>query len=180
MRKLSLWTLALPLAAFVAASPKLAAGDVPDSDHVTKLLSEAKTMAFQLKEDAVMMTGFTHMNLGWESHAMAINQVRNHVNEMGKQAAKLKDARAEASPWQKSAIDRIGPYLDELEGYTTAVIERVNKQPKLLTTAEYKDFLEANADYSSDLSTMISQFVDYGRTKDRLQRLTDKLELAKP
>jgi hypothetical protein len=36
---------------------------VPDSEQVAKLLSEAKTMAFQLKEDAVAMEGFTRMNV---------------------------------------------------------------------------------------------------------------------
>jgi hypothetical protein len=69
--------------------------------------------------------------------------------------------------------------MDELEGYTSAIIERLNAKPKLLTTAEYKDYLEANADYAGDLAAMIGQFVDYGRTRDRLERLSNKLELSK-
>ena len=152
---------------------------VPDSEHVAKLLSEAKTMAFQIKEDAVAMEGYTRMNVSWESHAIAINQIREHVNALEKHEAKLKDARNAASPWQKTAIDRIVPYLDELEGYTSAIIERINDQPKRLFTDEYKDFLQANADYATDLAAMIGDFVDYGKTKDRVERLGNKLEIPR-
>jgi plasmid replication initiation protein len=155
------------------------AAAVSDSENVAKLLSEAKTMAFQLKEDAVAMEGFTRMNVSWESHAAAINEIKDHVNALEKHEAKLKDAKGAASPWQKTAIDRIVPYLDELEGYTSAIIERINSQPKRLFTDEYKDFLEANADYATDLAGMIADFVDYGKTRDRMERLGNKLEIPR-
>jgi len=152
---------------------------VPDSEHVAKLLSEAKTMAFQIKEDAVTMESFTRMNVSWESHASAINQIREHVNALEKHEAKLKDARSAAAPWQKTAIDRIVPYLDELEGYTSAIIERINAEPRRLFTDDYKDFLQANADYATDLAAMIGDFVDYGKTRDRVERLGNKLEIPR-
>jgi hypothetical protein len=160
-----------------AGTPNSAA--IPDSEYVAKLLSEAKTTAFQLKEDAVAMESFTRMNVSWESHAVAINQIKDHINALVNHEAKLKEAKNIASPWQKTAIDRIVPDLDELEAYTFAVIERINDQPKRLFTDEYKDFLAANADYSTDLAAMIADFVDYGKTRDRLERLANKLEIPK-
>ena len=177
-RTLKFWmgTPAILLAGWAGAAN---AAVVPDSEHVAKLLGEAKTMAFQLKDDAVAMEGFTRMNVSWETHAAAINQIKDHINALEKQEAKLKDARAEAAPWQRTAIDRIVPYLDELEGYTFAVIERINDQPKRLFTDEYKDFLAANADYATDLAAMIGDFVDYGKTRDRLERLGNKLEIRR-
>jgi len=169
-------TSASLLAGFLAASFTLSAADVPDSEQVSKLLSEAKTMAFQLKEDAVTMESFTRMNVSMESHAVAINQIKDHVNALTRQVAKLNEARDSASPWQRTAINRIQPFLDELDGYTAAAIEYVNGEPRH-TLAEYKDYLEANADYSTDLAAMIGDFVDYGRTKQRMERLTNKLEV---
>ncbi len=118
------------------------------------------------------------MNVSWESHAAAINQIKDHINALARQEAKLKEAKGAGSPWQKTAIDRITPFLDELTGYTYAVIEHINGQVKH-TPAEYKDYLEANADYATDLAAMIADFVDYGNTKDRIQRLADKLEIPK-
>jgi hypothetical protein len=159
-------------------SPAIAkAGDVSDSEQVSKLLSEAKTMAYQLKEDAATMESFSRMDVSWESHKAAINQIKEHVNVLGKQVAKLKAAEASASPWQRTAIDRINPYLDEMSGYTTAVIEHLNGDKKH-TLTEYRDYLEANADYSADLASMVADFVDYGNARQRVERLGDKLEVA--
>jgi hypothetical protein len=177
-RTLKVW-MGTPAILLVGWAGAANAAVLPDSDPVAKLLGEAKTTAFQLKEDAVAMEGFTRMNVSWETHAAAINQIREHVNALEKQEAKLKDARTEAAPWQKTAIDRIVPYLDELEGYTSAVIERLTDQPNRLFTDEYKDFLAANADYATDLAAMIGDFVDYGKTRDRLERLGNKLEIRK-
>ena len=41
----------------------------------------------------------------------------------------------------------------------------------------YKDYIEANADLSIELASMISDFVNYGDTKQRLESLAGKLEL---
>ena len=167
-------TFVLPFAGFLALPVR--AAEVPDNEQVSKLLSETKTMAFQLKEDAGTMESFTRMNVSWESHAVTINQIKDHVNSLRKQEAKLQEVKANASPWQKAAIDKITPFLDELEGYTLAIIDHLNGTPKH-NFAEYKDYLEANADYASDLATMIGNFVDYGKTKERLQRLGARLEV---
>jgi len=39
--------------------------------------------------------------------------------------------------------------------------------------------MEANADYATDLAAMIGDFVDYGKTRDRLERLSNKLEIPR-
>ncbi len=174
MKRIS-WMLAsaLALGGLLAGAPKEPA---PDPEHVSKLLSEAKTMAFQLKEDAATMETFTRSNLSWESHAVTINQIRDHLNELGKRTAKLREVRDIASPWQRTAIDRITPYLDEMGGYTAAIIEHLNGDQKH-NLVDYKDYLEANADYSADLAAMISDFVNYGKTRQKLEQLRTKLEI---
>jgi hypothetical protein len=168
-------SLALPLAGFLALPAR--AGDVPDNEQVTKLMSETKTMAFQLKEDAGVMESFTRMNVSLENQAVAINEFKAHVNALRMQEAKLQEAKGGAAPWQKAAIQTVTPFLDELEGYTFAIIDHLNGTPKH-TFAEYKDYLEANADYASELAAVIADYVDYGKTKERLERLGAKLEVS--
>ena len=160
----------------IITTPAIFAAAVPDSEQVTTLLAQAKTQAFQLKEDAVTMESFNRMTVSRETHAATINQIRDHINALVRTEAKLKDVEAEALPWQKRAINGITPFLDELEGYTSAVIEHLSGEVHH-TPAEYKDYLEANADYATDLAKMISDYVDYGRTKDRVENLRDKLEI---
>jgi hypothetical protein len=163
------------VAGFLLASSTVKAGEVQDSEQVTKLLSDAKTMAYQLREDAVLMETFTRQSVSWQSHSAAISTIREHVNALGRQEQKLKEAKASASPWQRTAIDRIAPYLDELTGYITASIEHINE--KQHTLLEYNDYLEANADYATDLANMIANFVDYGKARQRVDRLGAKLEV---
>jgi len=151
-----------------------------DSAKVSKLLSEAKGMAFQLSEDASEMYSFSQMSGGptsWESHADASQRIKDDVNRLAGQLTKLNAARSEGSEWQKSAIDRIAPILKELAANTTSVIDRLNKNPKGLNSDSYKEYLEANADDASHLSSLISDFVDYGKSKRRLENLTNKLEV---
>jgi len=168
--------MALMLAGFLVPSSAAKTVAAGDSEQVSKLLSETKTMAFQLKEDAVMMEGFTRMDASWESHVIAINQIKEDINALGREFAKLQAAGDAASPWQRTAIARISPYLDELVGYTTAVIERLTGDRKH-NIADYRDYLEANADYATDLAAMIANFVDYGNARDRVENLGGKLEV---
>lgn len=168
--------MALMLGGFLVPSSVAKTVATGDSEQVSKLLSETKTMAFQLKEDAVTMESFTRMDASWDSHAVAINQIKEDINALGRQTAKLQAVGDTASPWQKTAIARVTPYLDELVGYTTAVIERLNGDRKH-TFADYKDYLEANADYATDLAAMIGDFVNYGNARDRVDNLGAKLEV---
>jgi len=185
IRKSTFWIMPLAmLGGFLIVSPMVkAAGaavkpaEVPDSEHVSKLLSEAKTLAFQVKEDAATMETFTREDVSWQGHAAAIMQMKDDYNALARQVTKLKEARDMASPWQRTAIDRITPFMNEMVGYTSAVIEHLNGQPKH-TLTEYKDYLEANADYSADLAAMIANFVDYGNHKAKMEHLGAKLEIG--
>ena len=169
-------TAVLVLGGF-AGAVTMRAADKPDSEEVSKLLSEARNMAFQLKDDADTMQTFTGMKVSWATHRDAMTLIKEHVNAFAQQVNKLKAARQDASPWQRTVIDRIDPFMDELNAYSEAVIEHLNKHPERLNTPEYHEYLNANADFAADMATMIADFVDYGRTKERLENLTYKLEV---
>jgi len=179
--RIAIWTasVALLVALILVVPSALKAAD-DDSGTVFKLLSEARTQAFQLSTDAAEMESFTMyypQSLAPETHLAALGRIKEDVNVMGRQLTKLEQARATALPWQKVAIDRITPLLRELAGNTTAAIEHLNKNPKDVAADNYEDYLEANADSASYLSSLIADFVDYGKTKARLERLTNRLEV---
>ena len=75
--------LTLLVAGAVVMSPALAASYVQDSDQVSKLLSDAKTQTFQLREDASTMESYTRSNLSWESHAAGVNEMKEHITRQG-------------------------------------------------------------------------------------------------
>ena len=57
------------------------------------------------------------------------------------------------------------------------VIDQLNGTNGRLNFKDYKELLEAHSDESAELAALISDFVDYGRTKERLAKLTAKVEL---
>lgn len=151
----------------------------PDSKEVSDLLSQARTQAAQLKLDASDMESFTHSNVSWAGHADKIMMIRDDVNVMGKTVAKLNQAQAEASPWQKTAIGRINPILRELADNVGATINHLDaERGKYLNTPEHQEYLKTNAELAAKMSALVSDFVDYGETRERFQSLSRKLELS--
>lgn len=148
-----------------------------DSDQVSKLLSDAKTQSFQLKEDADELERFSRSGASWAAHLDAINRIKDDVNKMGRLLTDLGNDRATAAPWQQLAIDRVVPVARELAANTNGAIEHLDKSPQGLNTSPFQEYLEAISDSSANLAATISDFVDYGKTKERLERLSAKLEL---
>jgi hypothetical protein len=154
------------------------AAEMPDSERVTSLLSEVRDHAYRLQGDAELLQSFTWTTgVNWQSHAAVVTRMKDDINEAGRKLTKLGEAKKSASPWQKTAIERIEPPLRELAANTEKAINYINANPGSLFREEYKDYIEANADLSADLSSMIADFVRYGTREDRLGELAKKLEL---
>jgi hypothetical protein len=160
-------------------STALKAADAPESESVTKMLADAKRQAFGISLDAATLDSYMRQpKLSWTTHASEIDRMKNDINEEAKTVGKLNDARLGAAPWQTAAIDRIIPLMKEIATNTTNAIEFLNKnQAKPLTTGDYKDYIEANADTCKELASLIADFVDYGNNKNRAESLRQKLEL---
>jgi hypothetical protein len=151
---------------------------MPDSQPVSKLLAEAKTEAYAISVDAGMLESYTREpTLSWVSHAMEITRMKNDINATGKTVAALNDLKSKAAPWQATAIDRIIPFLKEIASNTTSAIEYLNKNQSRLNAKEYQDYIEANADTATELSSLVAHFVDYGNHKSRYDSLRNTLEL---
>jgi len=69
--------------------------------------------------------------------------------------------------------------LKELAENTTSIIDHLNKeQGRLLNTQEHKDYLKTNAELGTRMAAVVSDFVDYGQTKEKFEELSHKLEIA--
>ncbi|HXU19932.1 MAG TPA: hypothetical protein VN788_05050 [Verrucomicrobiae bacterium] len=171
--------LALLSVLFLSAAPAVLASPRPkDSEQVTKLLTNVKSEAVQLKDDAEDMKSFTwSKQLSWQSHAAKIEQIKQHVNASGKLLTDLQNSKASASAWQGQAIDRIAPILQELAASVSSTIEHLNKNQDRIHTAPYTDYVASTADLASDLSELITDYVAYGEAKNRSENLARKLEV---
>lgn len=178
MKLFRLSSLALSLLVVAFATPAVGRAQTSkDSKDISGLLSEVKTEAVQLRHDADELKSFTHAKLSWERHVAKVEEIKRHVNNAGELLAKLGNAKGKASPWQQQAIDRITPMLRELASNTTATIEQLNQKPKLFQTGPYADHADANYEVASSLAELISDYVDYGKSKAKSEELASKLEV---
>ena len=165
------------LAGCIAAVLPAVAANEGESEHASALFSDARMQAFQLKEDAGLLESYTRSKTSWESHAVAIERVREDVNKMGRILAQLQDARGTAAPWQQEAIDRLTPVARELASNTTTAINALNANPTRVNAPNYQEYLEAIFDLANNLAATMADFMDYGKTKERMLRLASKLEI---
>jgi len=149
-----------------------------DSEQINKLLADAKTEAIALKRDSADMDSFARSKGSWESFASKVTMFKEHVNNAGKVLAELKDAEAGGSPWQQTAIGRIEPLLRELAANTEATIKHLNENQTKVHMTPFKDYVKANYEMSTELEELIRDFVSYGQSKQKFERLGDKLEVG--
>ena len=148
-----------------------------DSEQVSKLLIDAKSEALVLQRDAEQLSAFTQSSVSWQSYADQLSQTRTHVNKVGSIIQQLNDLRVISSQWQRIAINRLTPLLNELANNTQHTITKLNANPNAVHSASYRKYVSAHQELAGDLATMIGSFVDYGRTKEKFEALTRKLEL---
>jgi hypothetical protein len=170
-------SLGLLLAALAfAMSAVCGAQTSKDSNQFSAILADIKTEALQLRHDAEDLKTFTHnSHLTWESHAQKVTEIKDHVNEAGKLLAKLDSARGSASLWQQEAFDHIVPMMKELASSVEATIEHFDQRPGLLRTGPYVEFADANYELASNSAEVISDYVEYGKSKAKSDELAAKL-----
>ena len=177
------WKTAIAGAALIAGcvlTSSTALAGKGDSIDINRLLGDANDEAIQLRADAEMMASFTRSNLTWETYATQLSMIKEHVNKTGKIVASLTAERANGTPWQQTAIDRIHPLLREMAANTESVISYLDKNHTRIHMKSFQDYVQANADAATQLSQVIGDFTDYGNTKSKLEWLAAKLELDQP
>jgi hypothetical protein len=167
------------VAGLAGISSALKAIEGSQPEDVSELLFDAKTQSYVISVHAAELEGFMrNPHLTWRTHAAELTRMKEDINAAGKTAAKLSEARSNAEPWQRLAIVRIIPYLKEIAYNTSGAVDYINKnQSKPMTVGDYRDYIEANANISRELASLIADCVDYGNTGSRYESLRQKLEL---
>ncbi len=162
---------ALFLLVYLVVPPVIWAMQTEDSAEIHKHLADAKAEAVQLKNDAEDLNAFTASRISWQTYAHKLEMIKEHVNNTGKLLAELQADESSGSPWQQAAVKRIEPLLRELAANTTATIGHLNENQERVHMPEFRDYVQINYALAADLETMIRTFVNYGESKEKLEKL---------
>ena len=178
---------AAPAVVLIASMPMLFSTAVPaalpadqagENPQITRLLDDAREKAAVVSRESDELEALTGTDATWHAHVDALNRMKAHVNDLGKAVEKLTAARDSASPWQRQAIDRMIPLMRELAANMNAAINHISQQPNRPTSPSYAEYLKENTEIAHKLSNMISEFVEYGQARQKLQTLEHRLEIA--
>ena len=173
------WITGVLVALLCFSFPLFAPAQSQDNPEVTQLLADARQEAADLAKDADDMEALLRNDVSWQTHAEMLHSVAEHVNTLGRTVEKIEAKRSSASTWQQQAIDRILPLLKELAANTTAAINHINENKIRPVSGNYPEYLKENAETAHQLTSTIASFIDYGKSKEKLDKLEQKLEVPK-
>ena len=113
--------------------------------------------------------------IGWQSHAYHLDQVKEHINAVGRHTAELQVIRHGVLPWQQQAINEVTSHAAELAASTEVAISHLRENRNRLFVPEYRAQLATIADHSEEMKQTVDKFLDYEKAQRTLQRLEDEL-----
>jgi hypothetical protein len=162
--------------ALILPACRLAAQN-PDSAAISKLLEQVKSHAALADNDASTLESYTRSTLHPRTHAVQLNQIRMHINNLIEDGNEMSSLRPSGSPWQQEAIDRISPLLSEMATHLTATINHFNENKSSTQMQPYRNLVVANQTLIHKAHEIIADFVDYAEAKDKASGLERQLEL---
>lgn len=163
--------------ALLLLSPVFLKAQTADSQQINDLLKEIKTHAVLAENDAATLRSFLFSRITAQSHAVRLNQIKTHANDLIVDYNQLISLRSSGSPWQQEAVDRIGPLLKEMATHMSATIAHFNDNRSQTSMPPYQNYVKANQQLISKTARLISDFVDYGESKAEADALEKTLLL---
>jgi hypothetical protein len=147
------------------------------AEEASGLLQEIRSLVSQAAEGTdVLNTGPRQNSLHWRSHAQHLNEVKTHINAMGKKLSRLQEIHGMIAPWQQKVVERVTPKAAALAAHTEEAIAYLSEHQNRLWTPDYTDRVSAMSEHVEEINRTVSMFLDYGKTSDRLKGLENRIE----
>jgi len=91
--------------------------------------------------------------IGWPSHAYQLDQVKEHINAVGRHTAELQVMRHGVLPWQQQAINEVTSHPAVLAASTEVAISHLRENRNRLFVPEYRAQLAAIASRDENPAT---------------------------
>jgi Na+/phosphate symporter len=147
-----------------------------ENTQLTQLLADANDEAFELARDATDTQMLIRTDENWVDHALMLEKVKGHVDNLALIIEKLSKAQKSGSDLQEQAVEQMLPLVKQLSANTTAAINYLKQSKTRPTSETYTRYLEKNAETAHQLSSMISSLIDYEKSMTEIEQLRSKLE----
>jgi hypothetical protein len=138
---------------------------------VADRLADFQRTASQLRHEADTLNAGRNSRVSWETHALHLRNLKDHVNELGRSLAELEALKPEASKSQRMAIEHARPHLVSIAQSTTRALELLNDRRGSIHFAEYGEAASDIYDHADALNTKMDAILDFEDAKVRLDAL---------
>lgn len=149
------------------------------AEEASGLLQEIHGLSLRLTENSEFLGQQSLRNqLDWRSHAVELNQIRDHVNAMGENLQQLQEIHSMIAPWQQKAVERIMPSAVALAAHAEGAIDYLNKEQGNMWAPPYTVRVNSMTDHAEEIKSTVSMFLDYGQTSGHLDGLERQIEFT--
>lgn len=149
------------------------------SERASRLLAEIQEEAAQLWWHAGTLRSLArNSQISWQSHAEQLERVKESINTVGVRTAELQAIRGEMLPWQQQATTEVTSHAVAVANGTDAAIRHLQENRNLLFAPDYRDHVMTIAEHSEDMKQAVDKFLDYDKTKQKMQKLEGDLGLV--
>lgn len=108
-----------------------------------------------------------------QSHTVYLNLIKDDINAMGRELARLEQLRDAATPLERVAIDRSAPLLRQMANNTSNAIRLLNDSRELALQRDYEKDAESLAEESTRIFTSVGEILKLAkihREEEHLER----------
>lgn len=165
--------------ALLSLAPTVASARVVrDSPEFSALLAQAKSEAVQLQQTAEEMNTFKFPQIGWQTQAVKLEELKTHVNNMGEFVIRMQNVEV-PSPSQEQAIRDITPIVGQLAANTTMAIYHLDASRDSYVFSSFPEYVDANAELAANVAQMISNYVAFDEARQKAKEFSDELQRAR-
>ena len=147
------------------------------AEEASGLLEQIRSLSTQAAEKTHFLKFASQRNdLHWESHALGLHQVSQHINAMGEKLDRLQEIHSLIAPWQQKAVERVMPNAVALAVHTEEAVAYVNEHQGRLWVPSYTYRVSAMSKHAEEIGMSVGSFLDYAKTSDRLKGLERQIE----
>lgn len=138
----------LGVAALALLAPAcLFAAQAQNATSIPELLQQVKDHAAQANDDAALLDSYARSSLEWRSHAKALRDIRDHVNDLFQDYYAMQSIRNKGTRQQQDAIDRLEPLLRDMATSLTNTFQKLNEHQGRVNMPAFRT--QVHTDYLS-------------------------------
>ncbi len=151
-----------------------------DVSYASHLFNQVQELSGKIEHEVGPIQS-EQVNLFWQGQAHRLNEIREHVNQMGNDLHQLSEMRNRLEPWQQQLLDRMTPEIHELAYQTRAAIHELNSQHSdlALYASSYPQYITIISNKSSQLESSIGAFAQAASSAQKLSVLEQKTSVKK-